>query len=247
MKQFLLAACTVFTTMAMAQTKIIAHRGFWKTENSAQNSIKALQLAQGLKVYGSEFDVRLTKDGKLVVNHDPDINKVEIAKTDFKTIRKEKLANGEIISTLEEYLKQGKKDPSVQMILEIKELDSEANEKSAVEQSLALVKKLKMENQVQYISFSLYICKELKKQFPSAKVQYLKGDLAPKEIAALGIDGIDYHYSVFQKNPTWMKEAQDLHLITNAWTVDDPKVFEELRSQGLDFVTTNTPDIFQKM
>lgn len=56
-----------------------------------------------------------------------------------------------------------------------------------------------MENQTQYISFSLFICKELKRLDPKAKVQYLKGDLSPKEIKDLGIDGIDYHYSVFEK------------------------------------------------
>lgn len=115
--------------MAMAQTQIIAHRGFWKTEGSAQNSIHALKGAQKLKVYGSEFDVRLSKDGVVVVNHDEDINKVVIATTDFKELRKQKLADGEVIPTLDEYLKQGKKDPAVHMILEIKPLTTEAFEK----------------------------------------------------------------------------------------------------------------------
>ena len=247
MKKYFIGALSIFSFMAMAQTQIIAHRGFWKTEGSAQNSIHALKGAQKLKVYGSEFDVRLSKDGVVVVNHDEDINKVAIAATDFKELRKQKLADGEVIPTLDEYLKQGKKDPAVQMILEIKPLASEAFEKEAVEKSLALVKKNKMENHTQYISFSLFICKELKRLDPKAKVQYLKGDLSPKEIKDLGIDGIDYHYSVFEKNPTWLKEAKDLKLITNAWTVDNPDIFLKLKAQGIDFVTTNTPDVFQKL
>ncbi|AQX05664.1 glycerophosphodiester phosphodiesterase [Elizabethkingia meningoseptica] len=247
MKKYFIGALSIFSFMAMAQTQIIAHRGFWKTEGSAQNSIHALQGAQKLKVYGSEFDVRLTKDGVVVVNHDEDINKVNIAETPFKELRKQKLANGEVIPTLEEYLKQGKKDPALQMILEIKPLASEASEKESVEKSLALVKKNKLENQTQYISFSLFVCKELKRLNPKAKVQYLKGDLSPKEIKDLGIDGIDYHYSVFEKNPTWLKEAQDLKLITNAWTVDSPDIFQKLKAQGIDFVTTNVPDVFQKL
>lgn len=37
--------------------RIIAHRGYWQTEGSAQNSIRALELADEIRVYGSEFDV----------------------------------------------------------------------------------------------------------------------------------------------------------------------------------------------
>ena len=62
----LMAACCM-----QAQTKAIAHRGFWKTPGSSQNSITSLLKADSIGCYGSEFDVWLTKDSKLVVNHDP--------------------------------------------------------------------------------------------------------------------------------------------------------------------------------
>ena len=42
-----------------AQTQVIAHRGFWKTEGSAQNSIAALEKAAEENLYGSEFDVQV--------------------------------------------------------------------------------------------------------------------------------------------------------------------------------------------
>lgn len=51
MKKYFIGALSIFSFMAMAQTQIIAHRGFWKTEGSAQNSIHALKGAQKLKVY----------------------------------------------------------------------------------------------------------------------------------------------------------------------------------------------------
>lgn len=41
--------------------KVIAHRGYWKTPSSAQNSLRALELADSIGVYGSEFDVWLTE------------------------------------------------------------------------------------------------------------------------------------------------------------------------------------------
>ncbi len=48
-----------------AQTRVIAHRGFWKTQGSAQNSITSLLKADSIGCYGSEFDVWLTKDNGL--------------------------------------------------------------------------------------------------------------------------------------------------------------------------------------
>ena len=42
-KLFLACACAFFALAAQAQTQVIAHRGFWKTEGSAQNSITALK------------------------------------------------------------------------------------------------------------------------------------------------------------------------------------------------------------
>jgi glycerophosphoryl diester phosphodiesterase len=45
-----------------AQTQIIAHRGYWQTQPpTTENSLKSLENAQNLKIYGSEFDVRMTK------------------------------------------------------------------------------------------------------------------------------------------------------------------------------------------
>lgn len=36
-------ACALFTLAGQAQTQVIAHRGFWKAEGSAQNSIAGIE------------------------------------------------------------------------------------------------------------------------------------------------------------------------------------------------------------
>ena len=64
----MIAAATIAT--AAAQPKVIAHRGFWDAPGSAQNSIRALVKADSIGCWGSEFDVWMTADDKLVVNHD---------------------------------------------------------------------------------------------------------------------------------------------------------------------------------
>lgn len=226
-----------------AQTQIIAHRGYFQAQPpTTENSIQSLENAQKLKIYGSEFDVRMTKDGVLVINHDEHHGDMEISETSFKELEALKLSNGEKFPTLKDYLKQGKKDPALKLIVEIKPAKTPEIENEITRKTLKMIKDMKLEGQSEYISFGLNICKEIKKLEPKFKVQYLNGELSPEQIKKEGLDGMDYHYSVFQKNPTWISEGKALGLITNAWTVNDPAVYDQLKNQGIGFVTTNIPD-----
>lgn len=243
MKNFILGLAVLSTVLMKAQTQIIAHRGYWQTQPpTTENSIKSLENAQKLKIYGSEFDVRMTKDGVLVINHDEHHGEMEISETNFKDLEKLKLSNGENFPTLKDYLKQGKKDPSLKLIVEVKPIKSQEKESEIVQKTIKMIKDMKLESQSEFISFSLHICKEIKKVEPKFKVQYLNGELSPAQIKSEGLDGLDYHYSIFEKNPTWIAEAKALGLITNSWTVNDLPVYEELKKQGIRFITTNIPD-----
>ncbi|CAD7799352.1 hypothetical protein CHRY9390_00474 [Chryseobacterium aquaeductus] len=247
MKKFILGFAVLAQVFMNAQTKIIAHRGYWKTNpTTTENSVKALENAQNLKIYGAEFDVRMTKDGILVINHDEHHAKMEVSETDFKELKKVKLSNGEKFPTLKDYLKQGKKDKMLQLIVEIKPAKTKELEDELVIKTIKTIKEMKLESQSEFISFSLNICKEIKKAEPKFKVQYLNGELSPQQIKAEGLDGIDYHYSVFEKNPTWITEANGLGLITNSWTVNDIEIYKKLKNQGIGFVTTNVPDVLKE-
>lgn len=243
MKNFILGLAVLSTVLMKAQTQIIAHRGYFQSQPATtENSVKSLENAQKLKIYGSEFDVRMTKDGILVVNHDEHHGKMEISETSFKELETLKLSNGEKFPTLKDYLKQGKKDPSLKLIVEIKPDKTPEKENEITQKTIKMIKEMKLEDQSEFISFSLNICKEIKRLEPKFKVQYLNGELSPEQIKKEGLDGMDYHYSVFRKNPSWIAEAKTLGLITNSWTVNDPAIYEELKKQGIGFVTTNIPD-----
>ena len=106
----LLAIAALITGMsAMAQqSKVVAHRGYWKTAGSAQNSIRALVKADSIGCWGSEFDVWSTADGVLVVNHDASYNGVAIATSRSHEVLSQVLPNGEYLPSLESYLEQCK-------------------------------------------------------------------------------------------------------------------------------------------
>ena len=226
------------------KTQLIAHRGYWKTDPpTAENSLQALENAQKLNIYGTECDVRMSKDGVLIIYHDEYHGTMEISETNFADLDKLKIKNGENIPTLKEFLEKGKKNPSLKLMIELKPIGSKAKENELVKKTSQLVKELQLESQTEFISFSLNICEHLKKEEPTFKVHYLNGDLSPLQIKQKGFDGIDYHYSILLKNPTWISQAQSIGLITNSWTVNDIEIFKQLRKQGIEFVTTDIPDL----
>lgn len=226
------------------QTQIIAHRGFWKTNSAtAENSIQSLKNAQNLTIYGTEFDVRISKDGVLIVYHDEYYGKLEISETNFSDLEKLKLQNGENIPTLKDYLEKGKENPPLKLMIELKPINSKIKENDLVQKAIQLVEELHLKSQTEFISFSLNICEQIKKAESSFKVYYLNGDLSPLEIKEKGLDGIDYHHSVLLKNLSWISEAKTLGLTTNSWTVNHIEIFQQLKKQGIDFVTTDIPDL----
>ena len=102
-----LATFCMLQQLKAQDTKIIAHRGAWKEFNLPENSIAALQKAIEIKAYGSEFDVRRTLDGKLVVNHDPTHFGDTIELKTYAELNAKKLSNGEDLPLLEDYFKTG--------------------------------------------------------------------------------------------------------------------------------------------
>ena len=242
MKRTLISAIALLACIVgmQAQTQVIAHRGFWKTEGSAQNSITALEKAAEEKLYGSEFDVQVTLDGKLIVNHDAKFQGFVIAETPYKQLKKIRLQNGEKLPNLKKYLKKGKK-LDIQLILEIKSHKSKEVEDKMAADIVKMVKKMGLENQVEYIAFSLNVCEQLAKLTPESEIAYLNGDITPTELKKKGINGIDYHYNVIEKHPEWVKEAHDLGMKVNVWTVNNEDMMKKLIDRKVDYITTDQP------
>ena len=239
-KLIVMAAACLMTLAAAAQTKIVAHRGYWDCAGSAQNSITSLKLADKIGCYGSEFDVHLTKDGVIVVHHDQNVGKIDIQTSTYKALKKERLRNGEKIPTLEQYLDAGK-DLSCKLVLEIKRQMVQSHEDSLVRQCVDLVKSKGLTDRIVWISFSGKACELLHQLLPDAHIQYLLGDWDPKTIKAKGLSGIDYEQKVIALHPEWLKECHDLGLVVNVWTVNDLNTINQFIKAGVDFITTNAP------
>jgi glycerophosphoryl diester phosphodiesterase len=233
------------TVTAVDNNPVIAHRGAFKKNGFPENSIAALEEAIRLQCAGSEFDVRMTADDSLIINHDPHYNGLEIEKVSYQQLAQTKLSNGETLPTLREYLLTGKKNNTTTLlVLEIKPsgISKERGQKLA-EKCVAMVRETGTAPMTVYISFDYDILKKVREVEPLAITQHLNGDKTPAQLKADGISGADYHYSVFKKNPEWITQAKSLGVVLNAWTVNAREDMEWLLSNGFEYITTNEPEL----
>ena len=232
-------ACLSLTAQDKAQ--VIAHRGYWQSRGSAQNSIAALIRADELQVYGAEFDVHITADNVPVVNHDADIKGVSIQRSPYAVIKDSVLPNGEKIPTLREYLEAAKRT-HIKLVFELKPHATPERNREAARISVESVREKKLLPQTEFITFSLDAAKELIRLAPETNVHYLNGDLSPAELKALGFAGLYYHYDVMRKHPLWFREAKARGLGIGVFTVNDTAVMREMIDAGADFIITDLPN-----
>lgn len=248
----MLFAAVIAATMMCACTapkgpQTVAHRGYWDIEGSAQNSLESLRQAGEHGFYGSEFDVYATPDGEFVVNHDDIFHGMNLYTTPYTEYKDSTLSNGEKIATLDQYLSEFRNYPELQLVFELKSKGDPDYEARAIPGILAKLDEYGLAGRTDFICFSLTACQEVAKARPEMMVEYLNGDLSPAELKPMGINGIDYHFSVFREHPEWVAQAYELGMIVNAWTVNDEEDINEMLALGVDYITTNAPELSEAL
>ncbi|MCH5247758.1 MAG: glycerophosphodiester phosphodiesterase [Muribaculaceae bacterium] len=241
-----LLAATAFAASAVTP-KVIAHRGYWRADGSAQNSIRSLVKADSIGCYASEFDVWMTSDSVLVVNHDSDINGIIIETSPSDIVLSQKLGNGETVPTLDAYLATASELP-IRLVCELKTHNSRGLEKEAVKQILKAIEQYGLTERTDYITFSKDGFKNFIAMTPeTSDVYFLNGDYVPEQIKFEGGKGIDYSLKTLKKHPEWIEQSHDLGLLVNVWTVDKESDMKWCIDHDVDFITTNEPELLQKL
>ena len=236
--------------------KIIAHKGYHPGE-IPENSLAALKEAQKLDVYGSEFDVYRTADGKVVVYHDRTLSVNGVSKNVFDCTYEElqtvRLSNGENIPTLEQFLEQGKQAPQMKLICEIKYHNdgngTTSGEKTvaAAEACHAIVSAAGMTSQVEYISVNAAALKRLAVLSPGVMLQDVNSDhpMDRATAVAAGIKGINYDFN--KLTDAQIADAHEKGMVVGTWTVDKEEDMRTMINRGVDFITTNEPVLLQQV
>ncbi|MCQ2158509.1 MAG: hypothetical protein MJY43_01635 [Bacteroidales bacterium] len=246
MKKLIIAAIFSMISIAgaNAQPKIIAHAGYWNCERGGKtmNSEASLRAALEAGLYGVEFDVNMTKDGKLVVFHDGGIKGKCINDMTFEEVHSAVvLKNGESIPTVEQFLEIAAGYPDTRLFLEIKFSKTLGLEKKCVDILLGLLKEYGLDNpqRVVPISFSANICKYLGEIAPEYETQYITYNSSASNVRKLGVSGVDYEFGYIKRNPIYTKNNPDITV--NVWTVDNDEDIIAVANAGVKYITSNNP------
>lgn len=237
--------------------EIVGHRG--ASHDAPENTLAAVKLSWEQGADATEFDVYLTKDGRIVAHHDETTERTagvdrpvveqtleELRKLDAGSWKGAKFA-GERIPTLEEVL--GSIPRGKRVFIEIK---CGAEIIPELERVLAEVGKPAAATAV--IGFSFEAMTAIKQALPELKVYWVQGlkrdektgEWTPRvddliaQARAAGLDGIDLK-STPPVNRESIAKAHAAGLEFYVWTVNDVAEAIRVRDAGVDGITTDRP------
>lgn len=222
--------------------RIVAHRGASAYE--PENTLRAVRRALEMGADAVEVDVRLTRDGHIVVIHDATVDRTTdgrgaVAEMALSRLRGLDAGKGEHIPTLREVINVvgGEAD----LFVEIKVPGSEGKVLDVIRESGA-------EGTVTLVSFhhpSVLRARELEPRVRTGVI-LVSRPVTPTSLA------LDAKADVLLPRYThvdaeMVAEAHRCGLAVIPWTVDDPGQMRRLMALGVDGMATNRPDVLRRL
>lgn len=218
--------------------EIYAHRGLHREVR--ENTLEAFRAAVEMRVDGVELDVRRTRDGVLVVNHDPEVEGAVIS-------RAVRTALPAYVATLEEalaVLDGVKVNVEIKNIQEPSEPSYDSSGQFAGE-VLALLRGVGWTDRVIISCFDEATCARVRDLDATIEVgRLLWGvDLSSALVRAraLGLNAVHPHFSTLSQGA--MDQARELGLDVNVWTVNDPDQIARVAALGVASIITDNPEL----
>jgi glycerophosphoryl diester phosphodiesterase len=227
------------------KVRVIAHRGF--SGVYPENTLLAFQKSVELGVDFVELDIHQTIDKEIVVCHDHTIDRTTDGNGYIKEMTYEEIKRydagkwkgypGEKIPLLKEvFEKFGNK---IKILIEIKECDVSA--------LIKLIKEYRMEKRVIVGSFNLEYIKEVRNLLPLISTALISYEV-PENIDQLikyGIRKLDIEFHNLNKEI--VKELVSYGFVVNTWTPDTEEELKKVIDYGVQFITTDRPDILKEI
>ncbi len=225
-------------------TLIVAHRGVSGIE--CENTNAAFVAAANRSYFGIETDVHVTKDGKFVLIHDDNTERVSgvnlpVEESTWEELRALRLHEKDgteredlVIPLLTDYIKICKKYGKI-AVLELKN-------RFTYEQIAQMVEEIRGEEYLDgviFISFSLQNLLDLRDIVPGQAAQYLTSKMTEEVFERLVTHKLDLDAKHPELNAEWIERLHAAGITVNCWTVDNPERAAELVAMGIDQITTN--------
>lgn len=226
-------------------TKVIAHRG--ASAVAPENTLAAFEAALDAGVDGIELDVQMTRDGHLVVIHDPVLERTTDGTGFVKDFTLEELKRLDAGAWFDERFR-GQSIPTLTEVFELirgrcmlnLELKVLPIRYPGIEQALVdLIRDTNFPKDDLIISsfdhLSLVRLQTLAPELPIAALftHY------PTSLAAF--PGTILHPDWTVVDQAFMEKARAAEKPVNVWTADDPRAWEYLTTLGVDGICTNEP------
>lgn len=240
---------------ADGRPRIVAHRGgalLWP-----ENSLAAFRGALALGVDLVELDVHLTRDGEVVVLHDPTLDRTttgrgavgahawpELASLGLRDAPDERLPRlGDVLALL--------KPAAAGLLLEIKTGPGRARYPEIERRTLALVTDAGLLGRTTFMAFEWDTLERLRALSPTVRLTGLLshreaerlGGVRPaaQRLRALGANDLGIERTLLA--PGAVEAARAAGLTIGVWTVNEPEELRRALAAGVDYVTTDRPDL----
>ena len=220
---------------------IVGHRGARGVK--PENTIAAIEYGINAGVDIVEVDVRRTKDGKLILLHDPDFKRftgraIKPEELDLKFIKENITIDGEPVATLDEALETV--NGRVGMFIEIKE-------PITTDDVLAAVLRHKALEWVAIISFYDKALTTAKQLLPSVTTGliYMKPPGRIFDAKKLEADFVLPYWKIATAKANYT--AHKLGLKVVVWTINDEKTAMEMLERKADVMATDYPDLLVEL
>jgi glycerophosphoryl diester phosphodiesterase len=214
---------------------VYAHRGLHVVER--ENTLAAFRSAIALGVDGVELDVRRTRDGVLVVHHDPMAGPLVIA-------HNERSALPDYVPTLVQALESLE---GVAVNVEIKNGRGAAEDYDGTgelaRQVLNTIDEAGWSEKVSISCFDLATCALVRSSNRELSVAWLLWDVVVRDALVqahvLGLNAVNPHFSTVTAEV--VERARTLELDVNVWTVNAEADLERMTALNVTSIITDDP------
>ena len=216
-------------------TRVVAHRGHHAEVR--ENTVSAFEAALAAGVDGVELDVRATRDGRLVVHHDPSVDDLVIVETFAEDLP------AHVTSLAEAILACGDLEVNVELKMDAYGVDDERRA-PFIDSVLAQVTSLGAVSRVTYSSFDVGACAVLAERQETSPVGLLLDwdqdvEAAIEVAVAIKCRALHPYFATVNEITTAAVHAAGLAL--NVWTPNARDDLARMIGAGVDAVITDDP------
>lgn len=234
----------------------LAHRGGGR--EAPENSLTAFRNAADIGFAYFETDVRATSDGKVMVFHDANLNRVtdrvgRISALPYSEVRRAKIGGSDKVMRLEELFEE----------FGDKYINIDVKDDHTVEPFIKLVKQKKVADRICVGSFSALRVRAIRSALGSTAASALTApevaslmaasrmgpfrrfaELAlPKNAQCVQVPVSQSGVPIVTKS--FVETAHKRGLVVHVWTIDDEPTMTKLLEMGVDGIVTDRPTLLQ--